>query len=167
FSYTDFLTPAAVYRYELASGKVEVFRKPEPTFDPGRYLTEQVFYTSKDGTRVPMFITRRKDLKINGENPVRLHGYGGFNSSQTPRYSAAVTAWLEIGGVYALANLRGGGEYGRGWHEAGTRTNKQNVFDDFIAAAEWLIEKRYTSPKKLVISGASNGGLLVAAVMLQ
>jgi prolyl oligopeptidase len=126
-----------------------------------------VFYESKDGTRVPMFITRRRDAKLDGGNPTLLYGYGGFDQSLTPAYSAAVAAWLEQGGVYAVANLRGGGEYGADWHQAGTKTKKQNVFDDFIAAAEWLIAKRYTSPPKLAIHGRSNGGLLVGAVMAQ
>ena len=137
------------------------------SFDPAPYVTEQVFYASKDGTRVPMFITRRKDAKLDGTNPTLLYGYGGFDVSLTPTYSAAVAAWLEQGGVYAVANLRGGGEYGADWHDAGTRTKKQNVFDDFIAAAEWLIAKGYTSPPKLAIHGRSNGGLLVGAVMAQ
>ena len=167
FAYTDYLTPLALYRYDVANDAVTPFRKPTVAFDPAPYVTEQVFYTSKDGTRVPMFITRRKDAKLDGSNPTLLYGYGGFDVSLTPTYSAAFAAWLEQGGVYAVANLRGGGEYGADWHDAGTKTRKQNVFDDFIAAAEWLIAKGYTSPPKLAIHGRSNGGLLVGAVMAQ
>lgn len=167
FAYTDYLTPLALYRYDVAKDEVQPFRKPTVTFDDAPYVTEQVFYTSRDGTRVPMFITRRKDAKLDGTNPTLLYGYGGFDVSLTPAYSAAVAAWLELGGIYAVANLRGGGEYGADWHDAGTKTKKQNVFDDFIAAAEWLISKRYTSPAKLAIHGRSNGGLLVGAVMAQ
>jgi prolyl oligopeptidase len=167
FAYTDYLTPLALYRYDVAKDEVKPFRKPTVSFDGSPYVTEQVFYTSKDGTRVPMFITRRKDAKQDGSNATLLYGYGGFDVSLTPTYSAAVAAWLERGGIYAVANLRGGGEYGADWHDAGTRTRKQNVFDDFIAAAEWLIAKGYTSPAKLAIHGRSNGGLLVGAVMAQ
>ncbi len=167
FAYTDYLTPLALYRYDVAKDEVRPFRKPTVSFDGSPYLTEQVFYTSKDGTRVPMFITRRKDAKQDGGNPTLLYGYGGFDVSLTPTYSAAIAAWLELGGTYAVANLRGGGEYGAGWHDAGTKTKKQNVFDDFIAAAEWLVAKGYTSPPKLAIHGRSNGGLLVGAVMAQ
>jgi prolyl oligopeptidase len=136
-------------------------------FDAGPYLTEQVSYTSRDGTRVPMFITRRRDLALDGNNPTLLYGYGGFDVSMTPGYSTAVAAWLERGGVYAVANLRGGGEFGADWHEAGTKTHKQNVFDDFVAAAEWLIARRYTSSARLAVHGRSNGGLLVGAVITQ
>ena len=167
FAYTDYLTPLALYRYDVATDEATLFRKPTVSFDGAPYLTEQVFYQSKDGTRVPMFITRRKDSKLTGGNPTLLYGYGGFDVSLTPKYSAAVAAWLERGGIYAVANLRGGGEYGANWHDAGTRLNKQNVFDDFIAAAEWLIAKGYTSPPKLAIHGRSNGGLLVGAVTAQ
>ncbi len=167
FAYTDYLTPLALYRYDVAKDEVRPFRKPTVSFDGSPYLTEQQFYTSKDGTRVPMFITRRKDAKQDGSNPTLLYGYGGFDVSLTPTYSAAIAAWLELGGTYAVANLRGGGEYGAGWHDAGTKTKKQNVFDDFIAAAEWLVAKGYTSPPKLAIHGRSNGGLLVGAVMAQ
>jgi len=167
FAYTDYLTPLALYRYDVAKDEVQPFRKPTVSFDSAPYVTEQVFYTSRDGTRVPMFVTRRKDATLAGTNPTLLYGYGGFDVSLTPAYSAAVAAWLEQGGIYAVANLRGGGEYGADWHDAGTKTKKQNVFDDFIAAAEWLIAKRYTSPAKLAINGGSNGGLLVGAVLAQ
>jgi prolyl oligopeptidase len=167
FAYTDYLTPLALYRYDIAQDAVQPFRRPTVSFDGSPYLTEQVFYESKDGTRVPMFITRRRDIALDGANPVLLYGYGGFDVSLTPSYSAAVAAWLERGGIYAVANLRGGGEYGADWHDAGTKTKKQNVFDDFIAAAEWLIGKRYTKPSKLAIHGGSNGGLLVGAAMAQ
>ena len=167
FAYTDYLTPLALYRYDVRKDEVTLFRKPTVAFDGSAYLTEQVFLQSKDGTRIPMFITRRKDSKLDGANATLLYGYGGFDVSLTPTYSAAVAAWLERGGIYAVANLRGGGEYGADWHDAGTKTKKQNVFDDFIAAAEWLIAKGYTSPAKLAIHGRSNGGLLVGAVMAQ
>jgi len=167
FAYTDYLTPLALYRYDIAQDETTLFRKPTVAFDATRFVTEQVFFESRDGTRVPMFITRRKDVKLDGENPTLLYGYGGFDVSLTPAYSAAVAAWLERGGLYAVANLRGGGEYGADWHDAGTKTKKQNVFDDFIAAAEWLIAKGYTTPAKLAIHGRSNGGLLVGAVMAQ
>jgi prolyl oligopeptidase len=167
FAYTDYLTPLALYRYDVLKDEVQPYRTPTVAFDCSPFVTEQVFYTSKDGTRVPMFITRRKDAKLDVANATLLYGYGGFDVSLTPTYSAAVAAWLERGGIYAVANLRGGGEYGADWHKAGTRTQKQNVFDDFIAAAEWLIARRYTSPAKLAIHGRSNGGLLVGAVMAQ
>ena len=167
FSYTDTLTPLALYRYDVARDEVTLYRRPTVSFDPSPYMTEQVFYESRDGSRVPMSITRRRDVKLDGANPVLLYGYGGFDVSMTPSYSPAVAGWLELGGLYAVANLRGGGEYGEAWHEAGTRLAKQNVFDDFIAAAEWLIAKGYTSPPHLAIHGRSNGGLLVGAVMLQ
>ncbi len=144
FAYTDYLTPLALYRYDIAKDEVSLFRKPTVSFDGGPFVTEQVFFESRDGTRVPMFITRRKDTKLDGSNPTLLYGYGGFDVSLTPSYSAAMAAWLELGGIYAVANLRGGGEYGADWHDAGTKAKKQNVFDDFIAAAEWLIAKGYT-----------------------
>ena len=137
------------------------------TFDADRYEVRQVFFRSKDGTRVPMFIAHRKDIKLDGTNPTLLYGYGGFSISLTPRFSIARAMWMEMGGVYVLANLRGGGEYGEAWHKAGTKLQKQNVFDDFIAAAEWLIANKYTRPDKLAIEGGSNGGLLVGAVMTQ
>jgi prolyl oligopeptidase len=167
FSYTDYMTPPALYRYDVRSDKVELFRRPSIVFDSSRYVTEQVFVPSKDGTRIPLFITKRKDAKLDGNNPTLLYGYGGFDVSLTPGYSPLIAAWLEMGGIYVEANLRGGGEYGEEWHAAGTKLRKQNVFDDFIAAAEWLIENRYTKPARLAIYGGSNGGLLVGAVMTQ
>jgi prolyl oligopeptidase len=167
YSYTSFSTPATIYRYDLASGKSEVFRKPKLKFDPARYETRQVFYTSKDGTRIPMFISARKGVKLDGNNPTLLYGYGGFNISLTPGFSVGNLVWMEMGGVYAVANLRGGGEYGEQWHLSGTKLQKQNVFYDFISAAKWLIANKYTQPRKLAISGRSNGGLLVGACMEQ
>ncbi|HHJ53878.1 MAG TPA: S9 family peptidase [Caldithrix abyssi] len=166
-TFASFLFPPTIYRYDFTSGKMHTFRKPEINFDADRYVTKQVFYRSKDGTRVPMFITHRKDLKMDGNNPTLLYGYGGFDISLTPSFSVARLVWLENGGVYALANLRGGGEYGEEWHRAGMLDKKQNVFDDFIAAAEYLIKEKYTNPKRLAINGGSNGGLLVAACMVQ
>ena len=167
FLYSDFLTPASVSRLDVGTGKVEAFRTPKIAAQTSQYVTEQVFYKSKDGTRVPMFITHRRDLKKDGTAPLMLYGYGGFNISQQPGFSVPALVWLEMGGVYAVANLRGGSEYGEAWHEAGTRLQKQNVFDDFIAAAEWLIAGKYTSTPKLAIRGRSNGGLLVGAAMTQ
>jgi prolyl oligopeptidase len=151
----------------VATNRGDVFQAPDVAFTPGDYETRQIFFTSKDGTRVPMFITHRKGLKLDGTTPTIMHGYGGFDVSQTPAFSVAMLTWMEAGGIYALPNLRGGGEYGRAWHEAGTKERKQNVFDDFIAAAEWLFANGYTSPSKLVLSGGSNGGLLVGAVINQ
>ena len=148
-------TPATIYRYDLATGKSTVFRKPEVKFNPDDYETKQVFYTSKDGTRVPMFITCQKGPKLDGNNPTLLYGYGGFDISLTPAFSVGNLVWMEMGGVYAEANLRGGGEYGEPWHQAGTKLHKQNVFDDFIAAAEWLIANKYTQPAKLAIRAAA------------
>jgi prolyl oligopeptidase len=167
FSYTDFLTPTSISHLDVMTGEVSLFRAPKLPVDTSAYVTEQVFYESKDGTRVPMFITRKKEFVKNGETPLMLYGYGGFNLAQQPQYSTPVIVWLEMGGAYALANIRGGSEYGEAWHSAGTKLNKQNVFDDFIAAAEWLIDERYTSTPKLAIRGRSNGGLLVAAVVNQ
>jgi prolyl oligopeptidase len=167
FSFTSYTTPTAIYRLDLANYESTIWQQPKTAFDPDRYETKQVFYTSKDGTKIPMFITARKGLKLDGSNPTLLYGYGGFNISLTPGYSPAVAGWLDLGGVYAVANLRGGGEYGEEWHAAGTKLDKQNVFDDFIAAAEFLIAKRYTSTSKLAIMGGSNGGLLVGACMNQ
>ncbi len=167
FSFTSFLFPTTNYRYDLSTGDLSVIQKPQIDFDPSGYETKQVFSHSKDGTRIPMFITHRKDLPLDGNNPTLLYGYGGFNASLQPSFSAFTLLWLEMGGIYAVANIRGGGEYGEAWHQAGMLNKKQNVFDDFIAAAEWLIKNNYTDPKKLAIKGGSNGGLLVAACMLQ
>lgn len=167
YSFTSFTTPATIYRYDMVSGESTIFRQPNVDFNPDGYETKQVFYSSKDGTQVPMFITHKKGLQLDGNNPTLLYGYGGFNVSLTPYFSVTNLVWMEMGGVYALPNLRGGGEYGEEWHQAGTKLNKQNVFDDFIAAAEWLIENKYTKPEKLAISGGSNGGLLVGACMTQ
>jgi prolyl oligopeptidase len=167
YGFTSFTTPGEVYRLDLTTGKSELFRRPKVDFDPSVYETKQVFYASKDGTRVPMFITHKRAVKLDGSNPTLLYAYGGFSASSTPSFSVARAVWLEMGGVLALANLRGGGEYGEEWHQAGMKHRKQNVFDDFIAAAEWLVESRYTSPDKLAIQGGSNGGLLVGACMNQ
>ena len=167
YAYTSFTTPSTIYRHDLKSNKSSVYRQPKVDFDPAAYETRQEFYTSHDGTRVPMFIVARKGIKYDGNNPTYLYGYGGFNVSLTPTFSVANLAWLEMGGVYVMANLRGGGEYGEQWHEAGTKLKKQNVFDDFIGAAEWLVANKVTSPAKLSIGGGSNGGLLVGAAMTQ
>jgi len=167
FSFTSFTTPGTIYRYDLSTVQSTLFRQPQLDFDAAACETKQVFYSSKDGTRIPMFLVYKRGLKLNGQNPTLLYGYGGFNISLTPGFSVGRAAWLEMGGVYALANLRGGGEYGEDWHQAGTKLRKQNVFDDFIAAAEWLVANRYTSPRKLAIQGGSNGGLLVGACMAQ
>lgn len=167
FSFTNYTTPGSIYKYEIESGKTELHIQPEIDFNPEEYESKQVFYTSKDGTKVPMIITHKKGIELSGNNPTMLYGYGGFNISLTPSFSTANVAWLENGGVYAVANLRGGGEYGKDWHKAGTKMQKQNVFDDFIAAAEFLIEENYTSSEKLAIRGGSNGGLLVGACMTQ
>jgi prolyl oligopeptidase len=167
YTFSSFATPPTIFRYDMVTGASSLFRKAKVKFDPGRYEVKQIFYQSKDGTRVPMFVTARRDIKLDGSNPTLLYGYGGFNHPLPPAFSAARVAWLEMGGVYAQANLRGGGEYGRAWHEAGTKLHKQNVFDDFIAAAGWLIANNYTRTDKLAIHGASNGGLLVGAVMTQ
>lgn len=167
FTFTNYKTPGTIYRYDLLSGNVGEYNKPAINFEPDNYESKQVFYTSKDGTKVPMLITYHKDTKLNGKNPTILYGYGGFNVSLTPRFSSTVAAWLELGGVYAVPNIRGGGEYGKDWHNAGTQMRKQNVFDDFIAAGEYLIANNYTSQDYLAIRGGSNGGLLVGAVMTQ
>jgi len=167
YVFSSFTVPATVYHFDLKTGKSTPFHIPEVKFHPYDYRTTQVFYTSKDGTRVPMFITHKKGLELNGNNPTVLYGYGGFNVSLTPGFSVSKLVWMEMGGVFAQPSLRGGGEYGKKWHEAGTRLQKQNVFDDFIAAAEWLIHKNYTNPSKLAIFGGSNGGLLVGACMIQ
>ena len=152
---------------DLATGATELYWKPAIAFDANNYESKQVFYNSKDGTKVPMMITYKKGIKLNGKNPTLLYGYGGFNVSLMPTFSVANAVWMELGGVYAVPNLRGGGEYGKQWHDAGTKMQKQNVFDDFIAAAEYLINQKYTSPEYLAIKGGSNGGLLIGATMLQ
>ena len=167
YSFNTFNVPTSIYRYDIASGKSELYRKPNTAFDADQFETKQEFYTSKDGTRVPMFIVHKKGLGKNGNNPTILYGYGGFNISLNPFFSASLVPWLEQGGVFAVANLRGGSEYGEKWHEAGMFEKKQNVFDDFIGAAEYLISKKYTSSEKLAIRGASNGGLLIGTVMNQ
>ncbi len=167
FSFTNYVTPGTIYTFDPKTGKSAVYQKPKVDFNSGDYESKQVFYTSKDGTKVPMIITYKKGTKLNGKNPTILYGYGGFNVSLTPSFSIANAVWLENGGIYAVANLRGGGEYGKKWHDAGTQMKKQNVFDDFIAAAEYLIKENYTSSDYLAIKGGSNGGLLVGAVMTQ
>lgn len=167
FSYTDYLTPQQVYRYDVTTNTSTLWRKSNVAASTDAYVTEQVFFTSKDGTRVPMYITHRRDMVRDGNQPFLLYGYGGFNVSLTPAFRSSVLTWLEMGGAYAEANLRGGGEYGEPWHRAGTLQNKQHVFDDFIAAAEYLIRERYTRPQKLGIHGRSNGGLLVGAALTQ
>lgn len=167
YSFTSYITPGTTYKYDIESGASELYKKSGVQFNSDDYMSEQVFYTSKDGTKVPMIITYKKGLTMDGSNPTILYGYGGFNISLTPSFSTGRIAWLENGGVWAVANLRGGGEYGEAWHKAGTQTEKQNVFDDFIAAAEYLISENYTSTEKLGIQGGSNGGLLVGAVMTQ
>ena len=167
FYYTSYNTPAMVNRLDVETGEVSAFRQPEVGFEPGDYVVRQVFYQSQDGTRVPMFISHHKGLQPDGKTPTMLYGYGGFNVSQTPSFSITRLAWMEMGGIFAVANLRGGGEYGEEWHQAGTKLKKQNVFDDFIAAAEYLIAENYTNPSKLAIFGGSNGGLLVGAVVNQ
>ncbi len=166
-SFTSYLFPPTTYHYEFPSSALTLFRRPEILFKPDDYETEQVFYPSKDGTRIPMFLTYKKGLQLDGNNPTFLYGYGGFNVSQTPNFAVSRLLWLEHGGIFALANLRGGNEYGEEWHKAGMLEKKQNVFDDFIAAGEWLIAHKYTSTPKLAINGGSNGGLLVSACMVQ
>ena len=167
FSFTNYTTPATIYSFNPKEGKATVYKKPVVDFKSENYISTQVFYTSKDGTKIPMIITHKKGLKLEGKNPTILYGYGGFNISLTPSFSIANAVWLEMGGIYAVANLRGGGEYGKKWHDAGTKLQKQNVFDDFIAAAQYLIAEKYTSSDFLAIKGGSNGGLLVGAVMTQ
>jgi len=167
YSFTNYTTPGTIYSLEPKSGKSEVYQKPKVDFKSEEYESKQVFYTSKDGTKIPMIITYKKGTKLDGKNPTILYGYGGFNVSLTPSFSIANAVWLENGGVYAVANLRGGGEYGKKWHDAGTKLQKQNVFDDFIAAGEYLIAQKYTSSDFLAIRGGSNGGLLVGATMTQ
>lgn len=167
YSFASFLNPPTVFSYNVKAKKSEVFRAPKLDFNTALYETKQVFYTSKDGTKVPMFITAKRGLVLDGNNPAILYAYGGFNISETPFFSSSVLAWIEMGGVYAVANIRGGAEYGKAWHEGGMLAKKQNVFDDFIAAAQYLIDQKYTSKKKLAANGGSNGGLLVGAVMTQ
>ncbi len=167
YTYTSFIYPPTIFKYDISSGVSSLFKKPELAFEPGDYETRQVFYPSKDGTRIPAFITFKKGLELNGQNPTLLYGYGGFNISLTPAFSPTRIPFLDQGGVYVQANLRGGGEYGETWHEQGMKLKKQNVFDDFIAAAEFLFQEKYTSPSKLALQGGSNGGLLVGAVINQ
>lgn len=167
YSFTSYVNPGTIYKYDIASGESAVYKNSAMKFDPSPYESKQVFYTSKDGTKVPMIITYKKGITLDGTNPTLLYGYGGFNISLTPSFSTSNVILLEQGGVYAVANLRGGGEYGENWHVAGTKMNKQNVFDDFIAAAEYLMDEKYTSPERLAIAGGSNGGLLVGASMTQ
>jgi len=167
YSFTSFTSPTTIYRYDPQAEKSSVFKQPKVDFDPAKYETKQVFYNSKDGTRVPMFLTYKKGLKLDGQNPTLLYAYGGFDISLTPFFSVPNVVWLEMGGIYAQPNLRGGGEYGEEWHLAGTKEKKQNVFDDFISAAEWLIANKYTSTPKLAIRGGSNGGLLIGACLTQ
>ena len=167
YSFTSFTTPGAIYKYDIGSGESKLFRQSEVKFNPDEFETKQVFYPSKDSTKVPMFIIHKKGIKLDGNNPTMLYAYGGFNISLTPSFSISRIMFLEQGGVYALANLRGGGEYGEEWHKAGMLDKKQNVFDDFIAAAEYLISEKYTSSQKLGIMGGSNGGLLIGACMTQ
>ena len=167
YSFTNYKTPSSIYKYDMESGGSELFYQSNVDFDSEQYVSKQVFYTSKDGTKIPMIITHKKGVELDGKNPTLLYGYGGFNISITPSFSTANIIWLEQGGVYAVPNIRGGGEYGEEWHKAGTKMNKQNVFDDFIAAAEYLIDENYTSSDRLAIEGRSNGGLLVGATMTQ
>ncbi len=167
YSFSSFATPPSNFRYDLLTGESKLLRRAAVKFNPDDYEVKQVFYSSKDGTKVPMFITHKKGLKLDGSNPTLLYGYGGFNISLTPTFSVSKMGWMELGGVFAVPNLRGGGEYGEEWHKAGTKQKKQNVFDDFIAAAEWLIDNKYTRSDKLAIQGGSNGGLLVGACMTQ
>ncbi len=167
FSFSNYITPGSIYSLKPATGVSELYKKPAIDFNSDDFETKQIFYTSKDGTEIPMIISYKKGTELNGENPTILYGYGGFNISITPSFSIANAVWMEQGGIYAVPNLRGGGEYGKAWHKAGIKMQKQNVFDDFIAAAEYLIEKKYTSSDHLAISGGSNGGLLVGATMTQ
>jgi len=167
YSFTNFTTPTEIYRYDIASGRSALFKRPKTAFDTAKFETKREFVTSRDGTRFPIFIAHRKGLTLDGTNPTLLYGYGGFNVSETPTYRVTAATWMAIGGVYVSASIRGGGEYGAAWHDAGTKLKKQNVFDDFIAAAEWLIANKYTAPATLGINGGSNGGLLVGAVVNQ
>jgi prolyl oligopeptidase len=167
YTFSSFNRPPSIYRYDMITGESTLWRQAEVGFEPDDYEVKQVFYTSKDGTRVPMFIAHKKGLRLDGARPTLLYGYGGFNISMTPYFSVTRLTWMEMGGVFAMANLRGGGEYGQAWHKAGTKERKQNVFDDFIAAGEWLVANGYTKPAKLAIQGGSNGGLLVGACLIQ
>lgn len=167
YSFTGYTTPTTIYRYDAVTGESQLFRQPTVDFNPEDFTTTQVFYSSADGTQIPMFITHKTGLVLDGQNPTLLYGYGGFGVSLTPSFSPSYLVWMEMGGVYAVPNLRGGGEYGEDWHQAGTKQRKQTVFDDFIAAAEWLIDQGYTRSDKLAIAGGSNGGLLVGACMTQ
>ena len=167
YNFTNFTTPPTIYRYDMTIGESTLFRQPQVDFNSEDYQTQQIFYPSKDGIKIPMFITYKKGLNLDGNNPTYLYAYGGFNVSLTPSFSISNLVWMEMGGIYAVPNLRGGGEYGEEWHKAGMKEHKQNVFDDFIAAAEWLITNKYTSNDKLAIAGGSNGGLLVGACMTQ
>ncbi len=167
YTFTSFTYPTSIFKYDIASGKSTLYEKPKVDFNPDDYETKQIFYTSKDGTKVPMFIVYKKGIELNGKNPTWLYAYGGFSVSLTPSFNTSRIVWLENGGIYAQPNLRGGGEYGEKWHLAGTKLNKQNVFDDFIAAAEYLVHEKYTSSDYLAISGGSNGGLLIGATMAQ
>ena len=167
FSFSNYYTPSSRYKFNVDSGEYKEYWSPEIDFNSSEYKSKQVFFESKDGASIPMIITFKKGIELNGKNPTMLYGYGGFNISITPRFSVTNAVWLEQGGIYAVPNIRGGGEYGREWHNAGIQTKKQNVFNDFIAAAEYLIENKYTSSEFLAIRGGSNGGLLVGAVMTQ
>src|SRR5690606_2299522 len=167
YSFSSFATPPSIYRYDLLTGESTLLRRPQLDVESDAFAVEQVFFESKDGTKVPMFLCYRKDLPRDGNAPTLLYGYGGFSISLTPGFSISRLQWMEMGGVLAVVNLRGGGEYGEEWHLAGTKLNKQNVFDDFIAAAEWLCANQWTNPQKLAIQGGSNGGLLVGAAITQ
>ena len=167
YSLSNYLSPATIYRYDIATGESVLFKAPEIGFDPELFVTDQVFYASKDGTRVPMFVTHRKDMELDGSNPCLLYAYGGFQINLTPGFNPSALMFVEQGGIYCVANLRGGSEYGEEWHKAGMLANKQNVFDDFIAAAEYLVAQKYTSSDRLAIHGGSNGGLLVGACEVQ
>jgi prolyl oligopeptidase len=167
FNFTSLINPTEVWRYDVATGEASLWKRPKTAFDSDQFETRRAFVTSKDGTKFPVFIAHRKGLVLDGNNPTLLYGYGGFNISMTPGFGATAATWMKMGGVYVLASIRGGGEYGEAWHQAGTQLRKQNVFDDFIAAAEWLIAQKITRPARLAINGGSNGGLLVGAVVNQ
>src|SRR5581483_10463191 len=167
YGFSGYTAPPTQYTFDVTTGRTSVYRKTRVTFDASQYTTDEVFYKSKDGTRVPLMIAHRKGLVLNGSTPAILYAYGGFDIPVVPAFSALTATWLRMGGIYAVANIRGGSEYGEAWHHAGMLAHKQNVFDDFIAAAQYLIDRRYTSTPKLAISGASNGGLLIGAVETQ